>query len=103
MVKNPPEMYETWVRSLGSKYSPEDGSSYPFQYSGLENSMDRETRCASVHGSELDVTEQLSFHFVYLVYLLKQPVFSFTDFCYCFIHFYFIYFSSNLYDFFSFN
>ena len=54
----------------------------------------------SMGHKELDMTEQLSLHFVYLVYLLKQCVFSFTDLCYCFLHFYFIYFSSNLYDFF---
>ena len=37
--------------------SPEDGNSYPLQYSGLENSMD-----CTVYGvsKELDTTEQLS-------------------------------------------
>ena len=32
------------------------------------------------------------------VYLLKEPAFSFTDFCSCFLHLYFIYFCSDFYD-----
>ena len=39
-VKNPPEMWETWVRSLGWEDPLEKGKGYPFQYSGLENSME---------------------------------------------------------------
>ena len=39
MVKNPPTMQETWVRSLGWDDPLEKGS-YSLQYSGLENSMD---------------------------------------------------------------
>ena len=42
MVKNPPAMQETWVRSLGSipglERSPGEENGYPLQYSGLENS-----------------------------------------------------------------
>ena len=40
LVKNPPAMRETWVRPLGWEDSPKEGKGYPFQYSGLENSMD---------------------------------------------------------------
>ena len=40
LVKNPPAMLETWVRSLGWEDSPGEGNGYPLQYSGLENSMD---------------------------------------------------------------
>ena len=40
LVKNPPAMWETWVRSLGWGRSPGEGKGYPLQYSGLENSMD---------------------------------------------------------------
>ena len=40
LVKNPPAMWETWVRSLGREDSPEEGKGYPFQYPGLENSVD---------------------------------------------------------------
>ena len=36
--------------------SPEDGNSYPLQYSGLENSMD----CTVYGVAESDTTEQLS-------------------------------------------
>ena len=40
LVKNPPAMQKTWVRSLGWEDPLEWGKSYPLQYSGLENSMD---------------------------------------------------------------
>ena len=40
-VKNPPAMQQTWVWSPGLGRSPGEGSSNPFQYSGLGNSMDR--------------------------------------------------------------
>ena len=41
--------------------SPGEGNSYPLQYSGLENSMDRGVWQATVHGvAELDMTERLS-------------------------------------------
>ena len=39
-VTNPSAMHETWVRSLVGKM-PCGRNSYPLQYSGLENSMDR--------------------------------------------------------------
>ena len=40
---------------------PEEGNGNPLQYSGLENSTDRGTRQATVHGvTESDMTEQLS-------------------------------------------
>ena len=35
LVKNPPAMWETWVRSLGW-----EGKDDPLQYFGLENSKD---------------------------------------------------------------
>ena len=40
--------------------SPGEGNDYPFQYSCLENSMDRGGWWATVHGvaKELDMTEQ---------------------------------------------
>ena len=43
-IKNLPAMQETWVRSLGWEDQPEEGDSYPLQYSGLENSMNRGAR-----------------------------------------------------------
>ena len=45
LVKNPPAMWETWVRSLGWEDSPGEGKGYACQYSGLEHSMD-----SRVHG-----------------------------------------------------
>ena len=41
LVKNPPAMRETWVQSPGWEDPLEKGKGYPFQYSGLENSMDQ--------------------------------------------------------------
>ena len=40
LVKNPPAMWENWVRSLGWEDPLEKGIGYPLQYSSLENSMD---------------------------------------------------------------
>ena len=40
LVKNPSAMGETCVRSLGWEDALEKGKGYPFQCSGLENSMD---------------------------------------------------------------
>ena len=40
MVKNSPAM-ETWVQLLGWEDSPGGGRGNPFQYSCLENPMDR--------------------------------------------------------------
>ena len=42
LVKNLPAMWETWVRSLGCEDPLEKG--YPLQYSGLENSMEPQSR-----------------------------------------------------------
>ena len=54
LVKNPPAMWETWVQSLGWKGPLEKGTSYPLQYSGLDNSMDfrvakSQTRLSNFH------------------------------------------------------
>ena len=62
LVKNPPKMSETWVRSLGSipglGRSPGEGKSYPLQYSGLKNSMD-----CIVHAVAKSQTRLSDFHF----------------------------------------
>ena len=43
-------MQETMVQSLGWEDPLEKGMTYPFQYSCLENSMDRRDWRATVHG-----------------------------------------------------
>ena len=57
MIKNPPAMRETWVRSwVGKIHGRGDGNS--LQCSCLENPMDRGPWQATVHGiAELDTTE----------------------------------------------
>ena len=55
LVKNLPAMRETWVRSLDWEDSLGEGRGYPFQYSGLENSMD-----SPWSFKELDTAEQIS-------------------------------------------
>ena len=42
MVKNLPAMWESWVQSLDCEAPLEKVNGYPLQYSGLENSVDRE-------------------------------------------------------------
>ena len=43
--------------------SPGEGNSYPLQYSGLENSMDRGAWWATVHGVPKSLTLLSKFHF----------------------------------------
>ena len=59
IVKHPPAMWETWVQSLGWE-DPLEGHGNPFQYSSLENPMDRGAWWATVPVAESDTTEQLS-------------------------------------------
>ena len=49
VVKNPPTMQETWVRSLGQEDPLEKGNGNPLQYSCLGNPMDRGAWWATVH------------------------------------------------------
>ena len=49
-VKNLPAMQETEVQSLGWEDLPEKGNDNPLQHSCLENSMDRGSWWATVHG-----------------------------------------------------
>ena len=61
-VKNPPEILETWVRSLSWEDSPGGGLGNPLQYSYLENAHGQRSLVGySPWGrTELDMTEQLS-------------------------------------------
>ena len=58
LVKNPPAIWETWVRSLSRKDPLEKGKAN-LQYSGLESSMD----CIVYGIAESATTERLSLHF----------------------------------------
>ena len=58
LVKNPPAMRETWVRSLDWEDPLEKGKATQLQYPGLENSMD-----SIVHGVTKSQTRLSDFHF----------------------------------------
>ena len=58
LVTNPSAMQETWVQSLDWEDPLEKGKAYPFQYSGLENSMD-----CIIHGVAKSQTRMSDFHF----------------------------------------
>ena len=61
LVKILPAMQENWIRPLGQEDSPGEGNGSPFQYSCLENSIDKVAWRATVHGgAELDTTDQLT-------------------------------------------
>ena len=64
LIKNPPAMRETWVRSLGWEDPLEKGS-LPLQYSGLENSTD-----GTVHGVSKSRTRLSDFHFLSLSFFV---------------------------------
>ena len=64
LVKNPPAMRETWLRSLGWEDSPGEGKGYPLRYSGLEDSMD-----SKVHRVAKSQTRLSTFHFQYSSYI----------------------------------
>ena len=58
VVKDPSEMQETWVQSLGQEDPLQESSWQPPPYSCLENPTDRGARRATVHSAaELDTTE----------------------------------------------
>ena len=59
LVKNPPAVQKTWVRSLGW-----EGKGYPLQYSCLENYMD-----SLVHGVAKSWTQLSNFHFLSVLLL----------------------------------
>ena len=56
-------MWETCVRSLCWEKYPGEGNSYPLQYSGLENPMDREAWRTTVYGIAKSWTWLNDFHF----------------------------------------
>ena len=50
LVKNPPAIQETWVRSLGWEDPLVEGNGNPLRYSCLGNPMDRGACWPTVHG-----------------------------------------------------
>ena len=52
IVKNLPEMQETWILSLGWEDTLEKGIGYPLQYSGLENPWTEEPGGLQSMGSQ---------------------------------------------------
>ena len=63
MVKNPPANAGDAGLTPGSRRSPGEENGNPLQYSGLENSMDRETWQTTVHGVAKSQTWLINFHF----------------------------------------
>ena len=63
MVKNLLKIQETWVQSLSWNDPLGEGTGNPFQYSRLENPMDRGAWQTTVHevAKKLDTTERLTF------------------------------------------
>ena len=59
LVKNPPAVQEDLGLIPGLGRSPGEGNSYPFEYSGLENSMN-----CTVHGVAQSMTRLSDFHFL---------------------------------------
>ena len=68
-VRNPPAVrgpgFDPWVGKI-----PGEGNDYPFQYSCLENSMDRGAWRATVHGVTESWTRLSDFHLRIPPYLI---------------------------------
>ena len=73
LVKNPPAMWETWVQSLGWE-DPLEGHGNPFQYSCLENPMDRGAWWATVHGVAKCWTRLSDFTFTFHFHALEEEM-----------------------------
>ena len=67
-VKNLPEMQKTWVNPWVGR-APLEGNGDPFQYSCLENSMDRWTWQTAVHGVAKSQTGLSNWHFFVIPHL----------------------------------
>ena len=65
MVKRPPAMRETWVRSLGWEDPPGEGNGNPLQYPCLENPMVRGAWQSTVHGVAKSRTRLRNFTIYY--------------------------------------
>ena len=63
MIKNLPVMQETWVWSLGQEKSSGEGNGNPFQYSCLEDPMDKGAWQGSAHGVAKNQTWLSGWHY----------------------------------------
>ena len=74
MVKNPPAMRETWVRSLGWEDPLEKGMATHSSILAWRIPMDRGSLTGYSPGGckELDTTEQLSLHYLVIQWLLGE-------------------------------
>ena len=70
LVKNPPAVWESWVRSLGWEDLLKKGKGPPLQYSGLENPMDCIVRGVAKSRAQLSDSY---FHFLPLGEMFEQP------------------------------
>ena len=68
LVKSPPAIQETWVRSLGWEDPLEKEKGYPLQYSDLENPID-----CIVHGVAKSRTRLGDFHFHFSLSANRRP------------------------------
>ena len=73
LVKKPPAMWETWVRSLGWEKAPGEGKGYLLQYSGWEN------LACIVHGVAESQTWLRDFYFINLAKSKDCQVLQGTD------------------------
>ena len=67
-------MRETWIQSLGQEDAPGEGNGNPFQYSFLENPMDRGAWWATVHGVAKSQTQLSDFIFTFHFYELEEEM-----------------------------
>ena len=73
LVKNPPAVQETQVRSLVGKI-PGEGNGTSLQYSCLENPMDRGAWWAAVHGVTQSWTRLRDFTFTFQFHALEKEM-----------------------------
>ena len=68
MVKNPPAIQETWVRSLGREDPLDEGMATPSSILAWRIPMDRGAWQTTVHGGrkESDTTKRLHFSFTFM-------------------------------------
>ena len=79
MVKNPPASVGDSGSIPGSGRSPGGGNGNPFQYSCLENPMDRGPWWAAVHGVAKSWTRLSDFTFTFHFYALEKEMATYSS------------------------